>query len=227
MAGSNGPRIVTNGLVLHLDAADRKSYPGSGTSWFDLSGNNNTCTLINGPTFSSLNNGSIVFDGTNDYVTRSSVVTNLSAGVSMEMMFKSTDMNSRGQGFMTYNVNLVNYINFYTPGNGKLRWEAFPTANVSGGYVFSSNTLSNNTWYHALGTYNSNGTSVLYINGSNVASASFTAGSYSSTYTTLFELGSWVGLLSGSIAIARIYNRALTASEVLQNFNATRGRFGI
>ena len=68
MSLSRGPKIVTNGLVLYLDAANKKSYPGSGTTWTDLSGNNNTGTLTNGPTFDSNNGGSIVFDGTNDYV---------------------------------------------------------------------------------------------------------------------------------------------------------------
>ena len=63
-----GPNIVKDGLVLHLDAANYKSYPGSGTTWSDLSGNGNNGTLTNGPTFDSGNRGSIVFDGSNDFV---------------------------------------------------------------------------------------------------------------------------------------------------------------
>ena len=63
----DGPTIVNNGLILALDAADNNSYSGSGTTWSDLSGNNNTGTLTNGPTFGSTNGGTIVFDGTNDY----------------------------------------------------------------------------------------------------------------------------------------------------------------
>ena len=65
---AHGPSIITQGLVLALDAADRNSYPGSGTTWTDLSGNGNTGTLTNGPTYNSANGGSIVFDGSNDYV---------------------------------------------------------------------------------------------------------------------------------------------------------------
>jgi len=64
-----GPNISTSGLVLALDAANTKSYPGSGTTWTDMSGNNNNGTLTNGPTFNSANGGSIVFDGSNDFVT--------------------------------------------------------------------------------------------------------------------------------------------------------------
>jgi hypothetical protein len=142
MAISRGPKIVTNGLVLALDAADRNSYPRSGTSWLDLSGNNNTCTLTNGPTFSNTNGGNIVFDGTNDYVTRSSVATNLSAGVSMEMVFKSTDMNSRAQGFMQYNIlGTSYYINFYTDGTGKLRWETWVPVPTGGAFIIATDLL--------------------------------------------------------------------------------------
>jgi hypothetical protein len=227
MAISRGPKIVTNGLVLALDAADKNSYPGTGTTWTDVSGNANTGTLTNGPTFSNGNGGSIVFDGTNDYVTRSSVATNLSTGVSMEMVFKSTDMNSRAQGFMQYNILGTNhYINFYTSGVGTLRWETWVPV-PTGGAFYSSTTLSNNTWYHAIGTYNSNGSSVLYINGSNVGTGTYSAASYSATYTTTFTIGEYAGYLSGNVALARIYNRALSATEVLQNYNATKPRFGL
>ena len=66
MAFSYSPKIVTNGLVLCLDAANRRSYPGAGTAWTDLSGNNNHATLINGPIFNNINTGNIIFDGTND-----------------------------------------------------------------------------------------------------------------------------------------------------------------
>jgi hypothetical protein len=72
MSVAGGPDLIQDGLVLCLDAANTKSYPGSGTSWVDLSGNGNNGTLTNGPTFSSTNGGNIFFDGTNDYVRVSS-----------------------------------------------------------------------------------------------------------------------------------------------------------
>lgn len=68
MSGIAGPNIIRNGLILAIDAADRNSYSGTGTNWYDLSTNNSNGTLINGPTFSAVNGGSIVFDGINDYV---------------------------------------------------------------------------------------------------------------------------------------------------------------
>ncbi len=69
MSGKIGPDINENGLVLSLDAANYKSYTGSGTTWRDLSGNSNNGTLTNGPTFNAANMGAIVFDGTDDKVT--------------------------------------------------------------------------------------------------------------------------------------------------------------
>jgi hypothetical protein len=219
------PGIVTDGLVLWLDASNKPSYPGSGTTWTDLSGNNNNGTLVNGPTYSSTNGGAIVFDGVNDFVTRPSTTLNLSAGVSMELVFRSTDLNSRAQGFMQYN-NYPSYINFYCGGSGFLRWETWVYIPTVGGTIFTPTSLSNNTWYHAVGTF-VNGSSILYINGANVASASQPTGTYSSSYTEDIIIGSYAGYMSGSVGIARIYNRALTAAEVAQNFNALKARFGL
>ncbi len=75
MSVISGPNIVTNGLVLHLDAANTKSYSGSGTTWTDLSGNGNNGTLTNGPTFDSANYGSVVHDGVDDYIVGNTPVT--------------------------------------------------------------------------------------------------------------------------------------------------------
>jgi hypothetical protein len=215
--------IVTDGLVLHLDAGRAESFGGDGTTWRDLSGQGNNGTLVNGVGFSAEDGGSLEFDGVNDYVQKSSATINLSAGVTMEMMFKSTDMNSRVQGFMQFNTH-PNYINFYTPGNGFLRWETWVPVPTAGGSYTTPTTLSNNTWYHAVGTY-TNGSSVLYINGNSVASASQTPGTYSSSYTGNIVIGAYAGYMSGNIAIAKLYNRALTAAEVRQNYNAVKGRY--
>jgi prepilin-type N-terminal cleavage/methylation domain-containing protein len=221
---SINPHIVTSGLVLNLDAGNTASYTAPGSTWNDLSGNGNNGTLVNGVGYNPANGGSLVFDGVDDYVQKSSATINLSAGVTMEMLFKSTDMNSRAQGFMQYNNG--NYINFYTGGNGLLRWETWCAGFTGGGSFFTPTSLSNNTWYHVVGTF-VNGSSVLYINGVSVASASQTPGTYSSSYTGNIVIGEYAGYMSGSVGIVRIYNRALLAAEVAQNFNALRGRYGL
>ena len=92
MGISRGKSIVTDGLILYLDAANKKSYPGSGTVWSDLSGNANTGTLTNGPTFDSSNNGSINFDGTDDLVECSSISsTNFTNSVRMNVDSQTTN----------------------------------------------------------------------------------------------------------------------------------------
>jgi hypothetical protein len=100
MGFNYSPKIVTDGLVLCLDAANSRSYPGSGTTWFDLSGNGNNGTLANGPTFNANNNGSIVFDGTNDYVEITNRNTNLefqpSQAFTVSTWFKTTTIPTTG-----------------------------------------------------------------------------------------------------------------------------------
>jgi hypothetical protein len=214
--------IVTSGLVLCLDAANRKSYPTTGTTWTDLSGNGNTGTLngtINGGVgYSGLNGGSLTFDGTDDYVQKTSATANLSAGVTMEVIFKSTDMTSRAQGLMSWN-SAPPYINLWCQGDGKLRFECF-------GAYSTAATFSNNTWYHLVGTYK-NGDLNLYVNGSNVIFNIPQGGTLSSSYTGNIIIGEFAGYLSGNIAKASIYNRALTATEIAQNYNALKGRYGL
>ena len=187
----------------------------------DLTGNN-TITA-NSLTYNS--DGSFNFNGSSSLITAAPTY-NLSSGVSMEMVFKSLDIQSRGQGYMTFSPAPA-YINFYSPGDSTLRWETWVNAGTGlGGAFFSPANLSNNTWYHAVGTYY-NGVSVLYINGVLVNTATYVATNYSSSYSAQLRIGEYAGYLNGSITLSKLYNRALSAAEVKQNFNAHRGRYGI
>ena len=187
----------------------------------DLTGNN-TITA-NSLTYNS--DGSFGFNGTNSVVTSPSITLNLNAGVSMEMIFRSTDIQSRSQGYMSFSPG-PQYVNFYSAGTGALRWETWQNAGSVGGAFYGPTNLVNNTWYHAVGTYSSDGASRLYINGIQVGSATYAATSYGSLTSTI-RIGEYAGHLSGSISTSKIYNRALSAAEVQQNFNALRGRYGI
>lgn len=112
MAYRNGPKIITDGLVLCLDAAGTKSYPGNGTTWTDLSGNGNNGTLINGPTFSSDNGGSLVFDGSNEWVACSASLSklNITTQFTYEVTFYITSNNAYNR------YDLIGY-NGYSPSN--------------------------------------------------------------------------------------------------------------
>ena len=217
--------IITSGLVLNLDASNISSYPGSGTSWFDLSGNSNTGTLTNGPTFNSANGGSIIFDGTNDYV--SSFPTQIS-GVGSKTVSAWIKINKTSrvglagtrsdQDGWVFTVNRDAYGNltyFHTGGS---------TLEVAAGII-------TNTWYNVCVTYNlTSTTAILYLNGVQIGSpsTSFTAITSSSFKGVIGdEQGDFGTPFGGNIAQTLIYNRALSASEVLQNYNATKTRFGL
>jgi len=226
MATQRGPKIVRDGLVLCLDAADRKSYAGSGNNWFDLSGNNRTGTLtpaVNGPTFSSSNGGSIVFDGSDDYV--SGTLPSLSA-YTIDLWFYSTDITSKlifyifsgtssvatGIGFGGTYVTETNNRWYYA--------DDVPMSN-------SNMTITTNKWYNLTLTDNGSNSFTFYTNGQ----LSWGSVPETSRGLNVYSIGrrasdgAWNA--KGNMAITRVYNRVLSASEILQNFNAQRGRFGI
>jgi hypothetical protein len=222
MAVVYNPRIVTDGLVLCLDAANLKSYPGSGVTWGDMSGRGNNGTLTNGPTYNSANGGSIVFDGSNDIVNTNYV----SSSVFTWSAWFKTDVVSSGYRNII-SIPSPNYmlmlLDISTPNLG------FWTPDGLGGVNLSTPTIAINTWYNAVfvregnsitGGYKAYVNAVLYGNAN--------TGTWSSSST--LSLGGRVGetqFLDGNIAQASIYNRVLSAAEILQNFNALRGRFGI
>jgi hypothetical protein len=227
-----GPNIVKDGLVLYLDAANQKSYPGSGTTWNDLSGNGNNGTLVNGPTFDSVNNGSIVFDGVNDEITlpQSSVIKNLTTNFTISTFVKFNT--SGGQyGIFTKGDNLTSGWTLYLRQGPQFAFIGYNTAGTSSGVIATpSGGVQQNIWYNVVYTYN--GSSVLgYINAEPKASATLSSFTFRDTGnipiigkdTSLAAPGYW----NGNIAQASIYNRALSAEEVLQNYNATKSRYGL
>ena len=222
MGIARGPKIVTSGLLLALDAADKLSYPGSGTTWRNLASNNFNCTLTNGPTFSGANMGSIVYDGVDDSVT-CSLVTSDANNVTMESWFKATTLpGDRG---------LILNGNGGSNGYG-LQFGACGTAGTTlyvffGGVscnVVSYGTLVTNTWYQAVYTRTTSPSTsnILYINGIS-RSTNTSLNPNAPAGSTLIGHSAF----NGNISIARIYNRALSATEVLQNYNATKNRYGL
>jgi hypothetical protein len=212
------PNIVRDGLVLNVDAGASISYPGSGTTWSDISGRGNNGTLTNGPTYSSANSGSIVFDGTNDYVSGSIPTLN---NWSMCLWYRSTDITSQvvfypfsgttganGLGFGgTFDVSTNN------------RWYFFDGTNI---FSSSNTAITTNVWYYLVVTKSST-TYNLYTNGS--LSLSGSGVDLSLTQYNLGRRGDNLWYVNGQIAQASIYNRALSAAEVLQNYNALLPRF--
>lgn len=224
-------KIVTNGLVLALDAGDRNSYVSGSTTWFDLSGNNNTGSLINGPTFSSANGGSIVFDGVNDYVILarpSQIIT--SGSITISLWAKWTTVGTTTSTIQA----LVDNNHSSSPVQGfviqdrpdlskKLTFGVTP--NLIG--VSSSFQVGDGTWRHIACTHEP-GSSKLYVNG---VLDGTSADTYIANVQPNISIGYWQFIpgryLNGTIPQVQIYNRALSAQEVLQNYNAQKSRFGL
>ena len=225
MAKFNGPKIVTDGLVLCLDAANRKSYPGSGTAWTDLSGQGNNGTLTNGPTFDANNAGSIVFDGTNDSVRCAGSIT------VTEATFIVWLRRNGNQG--TYDVIILarpvgggSGMNFRSSAMIGYHWN-----NAANTWGWTNSLLTPDlTWCMCAISVSSSSATAYLCQSTGITSATNVV-SHSSTTLSDIRLGEDSGFdsryFNGNIAQASIYNRALSASEIQQNFNATRYRFGI
>ncbi len=230
------PSIITDGLVLYLDAANLKSYPGSGTTWNDLSGNNNNASMVNTPTFSNLKNGAFTFDGvgTNyfDLDSKASLV-NVNAGTvggwvryndlnsdSTNYVFVSYGGNAYGGGFILQHAGL---------GGSALRLELLawggsitgvPRANIDKvtALPFQGQDI------YMIGTWTTSEVK-LYINGELRATVSTNAAIPSRSTLRISSEGGRSRGVNGNVYNCAIYNRALSQQEILQNYNATKGRY--
>ena len=216
------PKIVTNGLVLHLDAGQQSSYNG-GTTWRDLSGLGNNGTLVNGVGYSSANGGSLTFNGSNQYVTLSNlqVLTQITVSawvktnniVNEQMVFSTGSSSSSRIQFEFWTSKLNFQVNAFNSGN------------------YGNTTFLSSTWYNIVAVYDiSNLIRIYYVNSKfdgnlteneSLPSASFSIGAIGR------DTSSSSYYFNGNISQVSIYKRALTASEIQQNFQALRGRFGI
>ena len=230
-----GPNIVTEGLILALDAGNKKSYPGSGTTWTDLSGQGNNATLTNmsATPLDSGNGGSLVFDGANDYtkITHNSTIDFTTNSFSIHAWIRTHQLGStrfiigKGSG---NSINSSTAYNLYLGNTGTTWlfgvWDG--SGNISTG---STDYVVINTWVNLCGVYDSiNGNQKLYTNGKLVDTDIRTVDSISTTNDLYIGAGAQgTGVWDGNISQVQIYNRALTAQEVQQNYNATKSRFGL
>ncbi len=220
-----GPHIVTDGLVLALDAANPTSYISGSTTWRDLSGNNNNGTLTNGPTFDSANGGSIVFDGSNDYI-NISTSPNLTNPLTVCAFVNTSFITASNQ--VIYGPSANGSDNWFSISNNRAQILATQTANVNNFTITGTTIIQANTWYYITGIVNTNVTS-LYINGVfEIASSvqAFTIGGWAST-SRIGQRATGQLPFNGKIACIQGYNRALSDSEIQQNYNATKTRFGL
>ena len=222
--------IVTDGLVFFVDAAKKDSYSGTGTSWKDVTNGRQVGTLTNGPTFDSSNGGSIVFDGNNDYVLfpKQSYLSNISR-FSISAWMKRNLSNSLV--IIGQIESLSNDISFELWNDGNAYFEV---GNGANSYGFVSNTSTN--WQHLTmvfdGSQSTNATRLkAYVNGSSVTlSFTGTIPATTGTINTNLNVGAYlpnINYSNGNISQISIYNKSLSDVEVLRNYNATKGRYGL
>jgi hypothetical protein len=226
---NGGPNITTSGLVFYLDAANSISYINGSTIWKDISQTQILGSLINGPTFNSSNGGSIVFDGVNDYASFPNNTNLDNQKITMENWVYPTITLSQ-QGFI-FEKGLVNsqYSSFFeSNGNFYFRTRGLSPQDLT---ITTANYITLNNWNHIVCTYES-GIKTIYINGNQAAQQTGVTGTILTNTAGIF-LGAYYNngpinyLLKGRIAISKVYSRGLTSTEVQQNFNATKPRFGL
>ena len=221
MSLAHSPSIVLNGLVLCLDAANTKSYPGTGTTWTDLSGGGNTGTLQGSPTYSSANGGSLSFNGSSQYANCGNAG-NLQITVgTISAWFNANNGNSGYNGIIAK----------------RNAWGLFVADNVLVTFDWGNNaarstgiTVGNSTWNYAAMTFTEtvgtpSNNAIIYLNGNPILTTTIKH----SLHIEQVQVGeaNFSQFFGGNISQASIYNRALSASEIQQNFNALRGRYGI
>ena len=243
-----------NGLVLCLDAGNTKSYPGSGTTWTDLSVYNENFTLYNSPTFSTNYGGELLFSGLNDYarITTSSSIDSSASNGTIEVWFRTISStlgvtyarlvsfsDATGTGSDTTSTQGTNrdYDNYLclvknnTAESLGLWYKNNPNA-------FGPATLVNtNNYFNATITWSTSGSNMtfnFYLNGSNTNTSTIAQSGYSTNATTITLGQNCAGALTNPLensscafSSLKIYNRALSAAEVSQNYNALRGRYGL
>jgi hypothetical protein len=243
---SSTPSIITSGLVLNLDAGNASSYPGSGTIWTDLTVNGNNATLVNSPTYNSSNNGYLIFGGTNgngstfnstDQYARIASPTSiplnntartLSTWVNFPPTVNTTPFSIVAMGaWASTNRSVFNLmIQSSTIGGAAYVY----VATWGDDFLSSTGYLSYNVWTNISVTYDGNTSLIAYVNGTQIATKTLSGQLVTAFGASGLTIGTWKdGFWNswiGSISNVIMYNRALSSTELTQNYNAQKSRFG-
>ena len=231
----NASGFITSGLILNLDASNTASYPGSGTTWTDLSGSSNNMSLLNGASYDSSNRNSILFDGVNDYAGRSSAM-NTGQNFTVSVWMYATLLGSTRTSLVanSYNYSSGNGWFFCTNAGGTSNSFFLSIGSDNPVKVSSANILTLNTWNYLTAVIRSGGRYIdLYKNGVLISGSSTDFGARTINYTYanfsigLRDPGGTTDPFKGNIGSTQIYDQALTAADILSNYNATKGRYGL
>jgi hypothetical protein len=222
-------KIVSSGLVLNLDAGNTLSYPGTGTTWFDLSGNGNNATLTNGASYNSANGGTILFDGTNDYADTGNTIITSNNNFTMGVWAKSAT------GFFTNRI-MGNGDSIGGTSGVDIIWNPESINKI---YSVRRNGVSdatrdiyanavnlNNQWHYIVLTYNTSTGSKMYYD-TTIIGTNTVLGFTSSLPFRIGRDGNGTDAFNGNVSNVQIYNRELSSTEITQNYNVLKTRFGL
>jgi len=217
-----GQQIVTNGLVLNLDAANKDSYPGTGTTWYTLAGSDNG-TLINGPLFSTEAGGCIVFDGVDDYVSFGNPLdqAQLAQVWTVQAWINIT---TKPPQVLVNGLNENLWIEFYQGNNSLL----YLNSGANDYYTYGGQFTAQGWVLATFRFNNATGDRQILRNLSNISTGGPNNTSTPSGQASTFLIGAAnSATILGKIGNVLFYNRYLSDAELAQNYNATKGRFGL
>ena len=237
MANLYGPRIVTDGLALHLDAGNRKSYPGSGNTWYDLSGNNNNGTFNGTTSFDSATRSMSFDSGSNTYITTS--FNTIYSQITLSCWFNAQTQDTDSASILRPILMLGDFgtdgpieISLIKPGvtgitSGALK---FCTGSDSDPYRYiTGDSYSDNNWHNVVLVKNSNSGSI-YIDGNSIVTQTMDTNNVYDRSISL-RIGGGTSItarrLLGKVSVVQFYSKNLSSTDVLQNYNALKGRFGL
>jgi hypothetical protein len=220
--------IIKRGLILHWDASSSNSYSGTGTGWYDLTGNMYNGVLTNGTTYSSTNGGYFSFDGTDDFVAGlSGTFMNAASTGTFEIWMSTSTISGYGMYGNVGNLLIAKASSsdcgLGFNGSDKIRFR------LNGTNLDSATSISTNNWYQIVGTWNTSGMKI-YINGAvdatNVNAQTWETSTHATQIGRMY-VGNTLGSFYGKIGSVKVYDRLLEAAEILQNYNVQKSRYGL
>lgn len=211
--------VVTDGLVFYVDAGNANSYAGSGTTWTDLAGGNDG-SLANGPVFNSTNGGILQFDGANDYVSTASSTVSGASAVTIDAWCKFDNTSIRNVLFHHW-ITSGDFAVLARVDSNNLQFFTFTSAAVGG----TTQSFTDTGWNHVAYTYDGT-TMKTYVNGTQSGTTFSQSGRIATVSSSSDFVGNYASYeFNGDLSSLKVYNKALSSTEVLQNYNALKNRF--
>jgi hypothetical protein len=212
------PEVITTGLVFYVDAGNTLSYPGTGTTWSDLSGNARNFTLTNGPIYNSGNGGYFAFDGVNDFAQGPAL--NVGTGFTIECWVQTTT--TATDTFIGQSASSGIYFGS-RPSAGQVKLGLAAQFDNPFGFRLSTSNINTGNWVYCSSTYDGANVKV-YVN-SSLERTTASTGTFTSQLIRIADSGASEFLI-GNISIARLYDVVLTGDQIIQNYNAQKSRYG-